>query len=252
MSENVNCKDLNEFDPASDLGYWDVEPKSFRVNCSETDVTLPLMVYGLRRDEVTYRVVNPQIASASSTGELTLGSVRGVTLIVVTRKDDPCDVRYVQAEVTCPCDQPLNGCRVSYQTGGEPPGGGNGLPAPPSPSPSPEDSPPQGDDSPLPPAGEDCDGGESVTLIVSGFTGDLAARNGAFLLVRAGPRVWVDATQTVQVRGTSKGWRIEAGIGTDVLVHDPSPSFRCSQGHPVGSGALTTPAGGQSGRYTLS
>lgn len=247
MSESLDCKVLDEFDPVEDLGYWDVEPKSIRLNCSEEDVSFPLMVYGVRRDEVTYRVVNSQIASVGAGGELTLGTVRGVTMIIVTRKDDPCEVRYVQVAVECPCDEPPPGCETAYQTGGEPLGDEEPILGAPAPEAAPQTGPP----TPAAP-GDECDGAAALTMIVSGFTGELASHNGAYALVRVGPRVWIDGSRTLQVRGSGGSWRVEIGIGTGRYAEDGSPNLTCSGGHPVGAGTLTTPSPRRTGYYTIS
>jgi hypothetical protein len=243
MSEPIDCNGLDQFDPVHDLGYWDVEPKNVRVNCSENDVSFPLMVYGVRRDEVTYQVVNPQIAGVSPTGELTLGTVRGVTMVVITRKDDPCEVRYVQVAVECPCDEPV-GCQRTYQTGGETLDQDVESPSLMSVSPAGSSDLQDAAD-----PRDDCDGGATLSLVVSGFQGNLSELNGVHVLARAAPRVWVDGSRSMQVRGTTSGWRVEVGIGTDRFAWDTSANFECAGGHPVGSGTLT--ASSQTGQYTI-
>ena len=211
------------------LDYWDVMPKSITVNCTLEDVTFPLMVYGVPRDAVAYRVINQAIASVSADGEVTLGTVRGTTMILAWRKDDPCDVKYIQVTVECPCDEYLPG-------GGTPRGSVGG-------------SPPQGGSSPGPP--EDCDGAESLTMIVSGFTGACAALNGTFVLVRSGSHVWVDAAGGMQVRRSTDRWRAEAGVGTPMFAEDYPAPLTCAGDHPTGSGNLVSAGCGQTGHYTI-
>jgi len=88
-------------------------------------------------------------------------------------------------------------------------------------------------------------------MIVSGFSAGFASLNGAHVLARAGTRVWVDATSTMQVRGTADGWRVEVGIGTSRFAQDTTPQLNCSGDHPVGSGTLVAPTTRQTGQYTI-
>ena len=83
-------------------------------------------------------------------------------MILAWRKDDPCDVRYVQVEVECPCDEYL-------------PGGGY---------------PYDGVEGQLWDPVEGCDGAASLSMLVSGFSGACVGLNGAYGLVRAAPYVW--------------------------------------------------------------
>jgi len=211
-----------------DLDYWDVMPKSITVNCTLEDVTFPLMIYGVPRDAVAYRVINQAIASVSADGEVTLGTVRGTTMILAWRKDDPCDVKYIQVSVVCPCDEYLPGGTRGGQAGMSPPS-----------SPAPQGSP------------EECDGAESLTMIVSGFAGACAGLNGTHVLVRSGSHVWVDAAGGMQVRRSTDRWRVEAGVGTPVFAEDYPAPLTCAGDHPTGSGNLVSAGCGQTGHYTI-
>ena len=216
----IDCQALDNLD----LDFWDVMPKSIRVNCSLEDITFPLTIYGVERDAVEYRVLNPGLASVNEAGEVTLGQVRGVTMILVQRKNDPCDIRYVQVSVECPCDEYLPG--GTYPQGGIPGSQGGSV--------------------------EGCDGAESFTMLVSGFGGACAVLNGAYLLVRAAPYVWVDASGTVQVRRYADRWRVEVGIGTQFIAEDYPAYLVCAGDHPSGSGTLVSAGCGQTGLYTIS
>jgi len=220
----VDCQNLDNL-PAVLDDYWDVMPKSIRVNCSLEDITFPLTVYGVERDQLEYRVLNQDIASVSSTGEVTLGTVRGVTMIAVQRKGDPCNLRYIQVSVECPCDEYLPGARGA--------GGGDAS--------QPGASTPAGD----------CDGAESMTMIVSGFHGACLGLNGAYLLRRAASHVWVDAARTVQVRRYADRWRVEVGTGTEAFAEDYPAPLSCRGDHPAGSGTLLSAGCRESGQYTI-
>jgi hypothetical protein len=225
----LDCQALDNL--GSTLDYWDVMPKSIRVNCSLEDITFPLTVYGADRNALEYRVLNRGLASVNGSGEVTLGTVRGVTMILAWRKGDPCDIRYVQVSVECPCDEYVPGGSSPLRAGGGQDGG---------------DSPPGGD----PPA--DCDGAQTFTMIVSGFMGACAGHNGTYILGRVAPQVWVDAAGKVQVRRYADRWRVEVGIGTQTLAEDYPAALVCADDHPIGSGSLASAACGQTGRYTIS
>ena len=218
----LDCENLNGV-PSILATYWDVMPKSIRVNCSLTDITFPLTVYGVDRNTLDYRVLNPTIASVNESGEVTLGRVRGVTMILAWKKGDLCDIRYVQVSVECPCDE--------YLPGGTRIGDGS-LPSGSVPA-------------------EDCDGAEALTLIVSGFTGACASLNGTYVLVRAAPQVWVDGSGAAQVRRYADHWRVEAGIGTAAFAEDYPAALTCAGDHPTGSGDLVSVGCGQTGHYTI-
>lgn len=215
----IDCQALDNLD----LDFWDVMPKSIRVNCSLEDITFPLTIYGVARDAVEYRVLNPGLASVNEAGEVTLGQVRGVTMVLVSRKEDPCDIRYAQVSVECPCDE--------YLPGGTYPQGGNS----------------QGSSDSV----EGCDGAESFTMLVSGFSGACAGLNGAYVLVRAAPYVWVDASGTAQVRRYADRWRVEVGIGTEAFAEDYPAPLSCAGDHPAGSGTLVSGGCRESGHYTV-
>ena len=221
----LDCQGLDNLD----LDYWDVMPKSIRVNCARYDITFPLTVYGVDRNALDYRVLNPEIASVNASGEVTLGPVRGVTMILAWKKGDLCDIRYVQVSVECPCDEYLPG---GYQSGG---GSSN-----------------DGADSNCSDCLENCDGAETLTMIVSGFTGACPGHNGTYVLTRAAPCVWVDASGTAQVRCYVGQWRVEVGIGTPGFAEDYPAALVCSGDHPTGSGTLVSSACGQTGHYTIS
>ncbi|HPD17896.1 MAG TPA: hypothetical protein PLE19_23405 [Planctomycetota bacterium] len=220
----LDCQTLDNLN----LDYWDVMPKSVRVNCSRTLITFPLTVYGADRNQMEYRVLNIGLASVNSSGEVTLGTVRGVTMILAWRKGDPCDVRYVQVSVECPCDEYLSG------------GGGGGTPPPPD------------DDEDEEPPVPVCDGAETITMIVSGLTGVCARHNGTYVLGRTQPEMWVDATGKVDVRRLGENWVVEVGLGTPWPAQDYPAALECAGDHPVGSGTLRSGVCGETGRYTLS
>ena len=216
----IDCEALDNLD----LDFWDVMPKSIRVNCSVEPITFPLTVYGVERGAMAYRVLNPTIASVNQAGEVTLGQVRGVTMILAWRNGDLCDIRYIQVDVECPCDEYLPGGSYPYD-------GGGGLSWDPV---------------------EGCDGAASFTLLVSGFTGACTGLNGAYVLRRAAPYVWLDASGTVQVRSYADRWRVEVGIGTASLAEDYPAYLSCAGDHPAGSGTLVSQGCGQTGLYTIS
>lgn len=218
----LDCENLNGLPTLLDR-YWDVMPKSIRVNCSLDEITFPLTVYGVERTALEYRALNPTVATVSPAGEVTLGRVRGVTMILAWKKGDLCDVRYIQVTVECPCDEYLPG---SLGAAGR-------------------RSAPRGD------GAETCDGAESLTMIVSGFDGACAGLNGSYVLVRAAPEVWVDAAGSAQVRRYADHWRVEVGIGTAAFAEDYPAPLWCAGDHPVGSGALLSSECPVAGHYTL-
>lgn len=218
----LDCENLNGL-PALLDRYWDVMPKSIRVNCSLEEITFPLTVYGADRNALEYRVLNPPIASVNGSGEVTLGRVRGVTMILAWKKGDPCDIRYVQVSVECPCDEYLPGSLGTTGVRRKPEGGGP----------------------------EECDGAETITMIVSGFNGDCAGLNGSYVLVRAAPQVWVDGSGSVQVRRYAGHWRVEAGIGTPAFAEDYPAPLACAGDHPTGSGDIASAGCGQTGHYSI-
>lgn len=237
--ELLDCQGLDTLD----LDYWDVMPKSARVNCSREDITFPLTVYGVERGSLEYRVLNGEIASVNEAGEVTLGRVRGVTMLLAWRKSEPCDLRYVQLEVECPCDEFLptggcfsytqtgcpwseTGCGAYYQTGDWP-------------------------DADCSDCARDCDGAPSLTLIVSGFTGMAQGNNGTYVLERVGVCDWRSSDGTARVWCHAGRWRVEVALGDVAYAVEEPAALLCAGDRPTGSGTLFCPAFGETGYYSI-
>jgi len=111
----MNCQTLDNLD----LGYWDISPMVVRVHCEEEAISFPLTAYGKRKTDLGYRVLNPRIAQVTPSGNVSLGPVAGVTMILVWPLDEPCDIKYIQVEVVCEDALACGACETSCQTGCE-------------------------------------------------------------------------------------------------------------------------------------